>query len=275
MVAVTIIYFALDYGILESMQNRVVKPPQTLVETWKLSPFYEKWVDVRGLPVLGSGKVSDYALLEAAYLATQMLKGRDDVRKAMIGGRVRIAIMAYNERTIDIPEHSDLTPKDYWNRRARGLGATPERPAISGAEENLLSFPGDPYKGENIFIHEFSHAIHEMGLRVVEKTFDKELGACFAAAKAQGLWVGTYALTNSAEYWAEGVQSWFDCNARKNANHNGVCTREALEQYDPALATLIRKSFRNTRWRYVPVEKRIGIGHLVEYDTAKSPTFVW
>jgi hypothetical protein len=256
----------------------VQKPPQSLVSTWKLSPFYEKWVDVDGLPVLGSRNVSDYALLEAAYLATQMLHGRSDVRKAMIAGRVRIAIMAYNERTIDIPEHSDLTPKDYWNRRARGLGATPSRPAISGAEENLLAFPGDPYKGENIFLHEFAHALHEMGLRVVDKTFDAKLKTCYESAKSKGLWAGTYALTNPSEYWAEGVQSWLDCNATKNASHNGVRIREALEVYDPDLAMLIGKVFKNHKWRYVPLENRQKSSekdHLKGYDPTKSPRFVW
>jgi hypothetical protein len=256
----------------------VQKPPLALVTAWKLSPFYEKWVDVRGIPVLGSEKVSDAALLEAAYLATQMLQGLDDVRKAMIKSRVRVAIMAYNERTTDIPEHRDLTPKDYWNRRARGLGATPSRPAISGAEENLLAFPGDPYRGENIFIHEFSHAMHEMGWRVIDKAFDATLQQCYESAKAKNLWADTYALTNPAEYWAEGVQSWFDCNAGKNKSHNGVRTREALEIYDTDLAQLIRKAFRNHTWRYVPLEnrkKQSEKDHLKNYDPTKSPRFAW
>jgi alpha-glucosidase len=30
--------------------------------------------------------------------------------------------MAYSERTVDIPEHRDMKPAAYWNRRARGLG---------------------------------------------------------------------------------------------------------------------------------------------------------
>ena len=257
------------------MPPAVPPPPKSLIHSWKISPFYQKWVDVQGLPVLGSAKVSDYALLEASYLATQLLKGRDDICKSMIAGRVRIAIMAYNERTIDIPEHSDLTPPDYWNRRARGLGATPSRPAISGAEENLLAFPGDPYKGENIFVHEFSHAIHERGIRPLDPTFDTQLKQCYDSARAKGLWISTYALTNPAEYWAEGAQSWFDCNADKNASHNGVKTREALEKYDPDLAKLLQSTFRNHSWRYVPIENRLDKDHLKGYDSTKSPRFVW
>ena len=36
--------------------------------------------------------------------------------------KIRMAIMAETELTTDIPEHSDLTPKDFWDARARGLG---------------------------------------------------------------------------------------------------------------------------------------------------------
>ena len=53
--------------------------------------------------------------------------------------------MAHNEYTTHIPEHRDLQPRLYWNRRARGLGATPERPAVSRGEENLLGYVNDPY----------------------------------------------------------------------------------------------------------------------------------
>ena len=140
-----------------------------------LSPFYTKYVSAHGLPVVGSAQVSDYALKEAAYLVDAMLAHRPDVRDAMIKNKVRCAVMAYNERTTDIPEHSDLTPKNYWNVRARGLGATSIRPAVSGAEENLLNYPGDPYSTENILIHEFGHAIHEMGLNTADPTFDGRL----------------------------------------------------------------------------------------------------
>ena len=40
-----------------------------------------------------------------------------------------------------------MTPKAYWDKRARGLGATPERPAVSCGEENLLNLQGDWYPG--------------------------------------------------------------------------------------------------------------------------------
>ena len=58
-----------------------------------------------------------------------------------------------------------------------------------------------------------------------------------------GLWAGTYAATNADEYWAEGVQSWFDLNDPPGLVHNEINKRAELEEYDPALASLIQEAF--------------------------------
>ena len=100
------------------------------------------------------------------------------------------------EMTTDVPEHSDLKPKAYWDRRARGLGATRERPSVSCGEENLLCMNGDPYSRENILIHEFGHAIQEMGLSQVDKTFRGRLKKSYEQAVGRGLWKGSYSATN-------------------------------------------------------------------------------
>jgi putative membrane-bound dehydrogenase-like protein len=255
----------------ESDPLAVTKPP---VE-WKLSPFYKKHVSAGGLPVVGSDKVSDFALREAAYLIRQMLAERPDILQALIKNKVRFAVMAATELTTVIPEHSDLTPAKYWDKRARGLGATRIRPAVSCGEENLLCYPGDPYAGENILVHEFAHAIHLMGLNRIDRKFDPRLRATYKAALERGLWKGTYAATNAAEYWAEGVQSWFDTNQKPNHNHNDINTRAKLEKYDPDLAKLIAEVFRNTPWRYQRPDQRGFKGHLAGYDPSKAPRFRW
>jgi hypothetical protein len=206
-----------------------------------------------------------------------MLAHRPEVREAMIRNKVRLAVMGHTERTTDIPEHRDLQPKLYWNFRARGLGASRQRPAVSCAEENLLNYKGDPYSTENIMIHEFAHAIHSMGMRDVDPTFDVRLRAAYKEAMTKGLWKGTYAGSNVAEYWAEGVQSWFDTNRHDDAQHNHVDTREELKAYDPALAKLVEEVMGDGPWRYVRPDRRKDLdkGHLAGYDPANVPTFRW
>ena len=218
----------------------------TVRKTFNLDPFYTQWIDVEGLPVVASAKVNPYAVKEAAYLIRQVIGHRPVVLQALAQNNVRFAVMAYNELTTEIPEHSDLQPDYYWDRRARGLGSTPARPAVSCGEENLLNYQGDPYSTENILVHEFAHAIHQMGLNTVDPSFDDRLEVMFDAAVEKGLWKDTYAITNKAEYWAEGTQSWFDTNRANDDQHNHVDTRDKLKKYDPSLATLAHRNL----WRY-------------------------
>jgi hypothetical protein len=189
--------------------------------------------------------------------------------------KMRVAVMAYSERTTDLPEHRNLKPKAYWDWRARGLGASRETPVVSCGEENLLGYRGDPYSTENILIHEFGHGIDSVGLRAVDPTFRTRLRQAFKAAQDKGLWKGTYASTNPAEYWAEGVQSWFDTNRQNDSQHNHVDTREELKAYDPALAMLCDEVFGDGPWRYVRPDHRKEKAHLAGYDPAGAPAFEW
>jgi hypothetical protein len=227
----------------------ITPPPGSL----NLDPFYRKYVSAEGLPVVGSATVPDAALRAAADIVNHMLRNRPDVRAELVKARVRVAVMAKAEVTTDIPEHRDLSPKAHWGKRARGLGATRERLAVSCAEENLLGYADDRYRGESILIHEFAHTVHLLGLNTLDKGFNDRLKAVHERGVGNGLWVKTYAATDPKEYWAEGVQSWFDANLTvdpPNGIHNHVGTRAALERYDPDLAELIADAFRREPWRW-------------------------
>lgn len=252
-----------------------VPPPTAIRQTFNLDLFYKQWIDVEGLPVVASAKVNPYAVKEAAWLIRQMIGHRQDLLQALAENNVRFAVMAYDELTTQIPEHSDLEPRSYWDRRARGLGSTPARPAVSCGEENLLNYPGDPYWNENILVHEFAHAIHQMGLNTVDPSFDDRLQAMFDAAVEKGLWKDTYAITNKAEYWAEGTQSWFDTNRANDDQHNHVDTRDKLKEYDPALAALLTEIFGDTDWRYTQAITRTHLTHLQGFNPEESPRFKW
>ena len=237
-------------------KSHVTEVPAAVRERFGLDPFYKKYLAAKGLSILGSEKVADDALIEAADIVDHMLDGRDDVRQAMIKNKVRLVVMAPTEMTTDVPEQRGMTPKDYWDPCARGLGGTKRKPVASCAEENLLNLKGDRYRNENILIHEFAHTIHGTGLRDVDPTFHDRLRAAYRNAMQKGLWKKTYAATDAGEYWAEGVQSYFDTNAPPGGVHNDIDTREELAEYDPELFKLINEAFKGTTWRYVRYDKR-------------------
>jgi hypothetical protein len=254
---------------------RVEAPSEELVKRFGLAPFYEKHLDAWGVPIVSSRHVSDYALLEARHLIQQMMGGRTDILEAMGKNGVRYVVMGVGEFTTDVPEHSDLTPARYWDRRARGLGATFSRPAVSCGEENLLCLDGDPYSTENILIHEFAHAAHEMGLVTTDPTFDDRLKKIYWEALEEELWKGTYAATNRMEYWAEVVQSWFDTNRENDNQHNDIDTRAELKEYDPRVAALCEEVFGDGEWRYKKPAKRGAAPHLDGFDGESAPRFRW
>ncbi|MDZ4401020.1 hypothetical protein [Prosthecobacter sp.] len=245
--------------------------------------FYTQRASVGAFPIVASEKVNPFAVKEAVYLVEMMLAKRPDVRDAMAASGARLCILAHNEFTMDQPEfahlepvkdHAALTSKEYWDARARGLGGSEDDPFCSCAEENLLAYDGDPYDTENILIHEFAHNMHLRGMTNVDPTFDTRLKAAFDAAMKAGLWKGAYASSNHHEYWAEGVQSWFDNNRENDAQHNHVNTRDELITYDPQLAALCREVFGDTVLKYTKPQTRL-TGHLAGYDPAKAPRFVW
>jgi formylglycine-generating enzyme required for sulfatase activity len=252
-------------------------PPEER-ERLGLADVYTQYVRAaEGIPVVATARVRPQAVAEAAWLIDRMLATRPDVARAIARSPVRFVVMAHDEFTTDVPEHAGLKPQAFWNKRARGLGATLARPATSCGEENLLCFPGDPYATENILIHEFGHTIHEFGLAQADPTFQRRLEAAFADARKHGRWQGTYGATNVVEYWAEGVQSWFSCNRTGDHQHGEINSPAAVRDHDPPLAALLEEAFGAEPWCYVRPHDRAAIDreHLAGFDPASAPAFDW
>ncbi len=231
--------------------------------------FYKKYVDAHGIPVISSDKVPDAALLVARDIVVFMLGNRPDIRREMITRKFRVGIMAVTEMTTDIPEQrnrkkpalddprltrrerenydkpggiASLTDQEYWNRRARGLGGV----YTTGAEENVLGYPGTRYYGENILVHEWSHGIMN-AIRTADPPLYEEIQAAYKAAMARGQYKGHYAETTANEYWAEGTQWWFWSNYEWVDGTKRLQTPDDLKAYDPTLFDLLGRVYMGHR----------------------------
>jgi len=213
--------------------------------------FYQKYIETEGLYVTSSGKVSDEALLKACDIISLMLAKRPDVKAHMVKKGCHVMIIGKDEETCDLPEFAHICNCEdsikYWNWRVRGFGGAPEDEFSSSCgEENLLALPQDKYVGENILIHEFAHLIHTVGIVGVEPDFNERLEALRQNAIRKGLWEKTYAVSNKEEYFAECVQSFFNCNRYAepaNGVHNWVNRRTKLKTYDPDMYRLLQEYF--------------------------------
>jgi hypothetical protein len=238
--------------------------------TLTLDGFYRKYVDALGIPVVSSGKPPDIALLMARDIVIHMLAKRPELREALIAKNWRIGVMAQTEMTTDIPEHRDrkkpppgdprltvaekrqyesgtgiaaMSDKEYWDRRARGLGGNP----TTCAEENLLGYPGTRYYGEHILVHEFAHAIMGGAIRDKDPALFQAIQDAYRAAMKAGKYKGHYAATNANEYWAEGTQWWFWSNYGETFDGQRVQSPADLKAYDPTLYGLLGQVYHDHR----------------------------
>ncbi|MES2056004.1 MAG: glycoside hydrolase [Pseudomonadota bacterium] len=237
----------------------ITAPPAALA----LDPFYARYLDAGGIPILSSARVPDAALLKARDIVVAMLAARPDLNRALIARGQRVAVMAADEGTVDIPEQRDwkkpprgdprltfceakhyderigrLSDRDYWNARARGMAGI----LTTGTVENLLGWKSSRYYGENIFVHEFSHNILD-AIRTADPALYARVEAAYAAALKQGLWKGEYTSVSIGEYWAEGTQFWFNSNKVATFDGRVVLSDADLAAYDPALSKVLAAAY--------------------------------
>jgi hypothetical protein len=234
-------------------------PPVAL----RLDPFYVQYLDAGGIPVVGSAQVPAAALQTARDLVIDMLAARPDLARALVARGQRIAIMARDESTTDLPEQRDwrrpmiddprltrcerkhyaerigaLTDRQYWDLRARGMAGV----LTSGAAEDLLAQPGRRYYDQNIFVHEFGHDVLDAA-QIADPALFARVGAAYAHAMQTGLWKGEYASTTATEYWAVGTQFWFNDAPLATFAGREVLSDADLASYDPALAAVLRAAY--------------------------------
>jgi hypothetical protein len=252
-----------DAAIVKDYAQFVITPPPASLAIDTV--FYKKHIDAIGIPLVSSNKVPDAALLVGRDIVNYMLAKRPDIRAELVRRKARVLIMAETEMETDLPERSNwkkptkddrrltpgerenydkpggiasMTDREYWNKRARGMGGT----VTSCAEENLLGYPGTRYYGENILVHEFSHNM--MGaLRNADSALYAEIQPAYEAAKAKGMYKGQYAINTVAEYWAEGTQWWFWSNYEFYDGETRIQTPDDLKAYDPALYSILERVY--------------------------------
>ncbi|WFL77243.1 glycoside hydrolase [Altererythrobacter arenosus] len=234
-------------------------PPAEL----RAEPFYAKHVSAEGIPILASAKVPDKALLAARDMIRGMLSYRPDLAQWLAENDYRVAIIAEDEALLDLPDKANwqkpsrddprltrcerklyderigiLTAREYWDRRARGIGG--ERTA--GSEEDILGYRSSRYWGETIFVHEFAHNVL-FAIEGADPALYREVEAAYANALANGLWLNEYTTTTVQEYWAEGTQFWFDSNRLQAFDGRQILGHEDLAAYDPMLFAALKQAY--------------------------------
>jgi hypothetical protein len=255
-------------------QPSVMPPP----EKFGIDPYYTKFTWAREFTVLGSKQVSDQALLAANDTIRKMFAYRHDILKAMIADGARLVVLGRTEKLSDLPELKEARDKPGFDE-VRYLDYTPEIKLMVVPEENVLGLPSDPFTDKAMVVSVFAKgfyrvaglrpadlnfgpgrrgALQQYELRVkrLDVEFDNRLKRLFDAATEKGLWKGTPAAQDRAEYWAAAVEAYFDAagaGQAPNLTDRPITTRESLKEYDPELYALVDETMayrEHVDWRY-------------------------
>lgn len=219
--------------------------PVAAAEKYQLTdPWYAKYSEVRGIPVVGSARVDDRTLERARRTVARVLATvpRDTVRQ-LRQANFHIAVIARGEPISAVPGARDRLGPDADSRYWGGFGATRDWPLCVATEANLADRAGE----ENLLVYSLAISIAELALRPGRRSFTPTLDEAYAHAAKKSLWVNTYAGASATSYWAEGVQSYFNANRAGSRGgdgiHGRINTRRELRAYDPWLYRLIAEEF--------------------------------
>mmetsp|Transcript_3641 Transcript_3641/g.9336 ORF Transcript_3641/g.9336 Transcript_3641/m.9336 type:complete len:408 (+) Transcript_3641:207-1430(+) len=215
---------------------------------------YRRRGESMGVQVMAFDVVGDDAVDAACRILRMMLSHcPEELLRRLREQKAEVAIIARCQQTTDIPAHQYLKGSRTSDGRCfdaacRGLGGSAAIPTTSCGEENCTMVDDTRYGSENVLVHEFGHAVMNIGMSPEERAAVVE---AFEAARAGGLYEEScYMMANADEYWAEAVQSWFHATERTDVN-SGIKTRAALCAHDPRLAALLEATFGKwNHWRY-------------------------
>ena len=212
-------------------------------------PFYQKYLDASGVPVIAPSRVADEELSKARDIMLAMISTRPDLFVAMVNNGFYAVIydpdVDWSKGVTLVPELKDSP----WLRSAAGVAVIRWR-TIDGTIAWAITVqpdtpgeriaPGDDCN--DVLIHEFAHMVHFALVPMLgNEAFEARLKATYNAAMSAGLWREAYASVNYAEYWAEVVRLWF--RPVTATRHTPWQQFAKLADYDPQAARLVAEVF--------------------------------
>ncbi len=167
------------------------------------APYYQKYLDASGIPILAPESVPDDELRRAQATLFSMVADRPHLLDVLASQNTRILLYDRDKGGLSqLPEFADYSDSKFagvWGETSYG-GAV-AAPAMT------------TYHCNETLIHEIAHAL-DYAIRVHEwetnrePEFKQARNQAYLSAMKAGLWDGRYESTVSHEYWAEMVVHW-------------------------------------------------------------------
>jgi len=190
---------------------------------------YEQFSEALGIKIKAPKEVDPEALTAAQSLINKMLRNRPDLAETMRLNKADLAIIPKNFYITSLPDfvcfagQKDSNGSLFDSFVVRGQGGVVSHPTTATSEENFFRkrpeklrsdrLLNDGFRCEDIAVHEFAHAIMNLGFSKLEKDQWNEI---YLKAKEQNTFPNAFAMKNADEYWAELSQSFFGVNNEIN-----------------------------------------------------------
>lgn len=236
-----------------------------------------KYVWCRGFSIFGTAEVSDEALLCVDQTIRNLFRYRHDILKALIDADVAVVVYADDELPSDVPVHKTLSVASFLqHEEPQAAVALPTSLRLGVAQSEIVNADGcNPLIGrlalaaylytglrpiDPTFDQRRQKQQYEIGLERMDIRFDRQVQALYTAAVQKGVWAAP-AADNRFDYFAQGVQAFFDAHPVVNGQGRAIPARQRLKQVDPELAALVGDLFKHPErydWRHTPCSQIAG-----------------
>ena len=198
-------------------------------------PYYQKYLDARGIPILAPESVPDAELRRTQATLFGMVADRPHLLDVLASQNTRILLYDRDKGGLSqLPEFADYSDSNVvgvWGDTSYG--------------QAVVARAMTTYHCNEILIHEIAHAL-DYALRVQDGKAFRESGfkqariQTYLSAMEAELWAGSYESTDSQEYWAEMVIHWL----RPDLFRTQFGLND-LSEYDSNAARLVRQYLGN------------------------------
>ena len=198
-------------------------------------PYYQKYLNAGGVPILAPESVSDEELRRTQATFLGMVADRPDLLDVLASQNTRILLYDKEKGGLaQLPEFADYSDSDF----SGVFGETSYGGAVAAPAMTT-------YHCNETLIHEIAHAL-DHAIRTQDWNANREPGfkqarnQTYLGAMKAGLWAGRYESTVSHEYWAEMVVHWL----RPDVFRTQLGLSD-LSEYDSNAASLIEHYLGN------------------------------
>ena len=124
-------------------------------------PFYKKYIDAAGLPILSSEKAEDKFLKLCRKILLIALSKRADIHRELVANNAIFVIRAKSEKNSDHPDFKDTKGNSQDTDDGLAGDAITSSVSLIAELDKYSSFA-------RVTIHELSHVVHNIAIRILE-----------------------------------------------------------------------------------------------------------